>query len=201
MMSFDKEFEHRQQLFDAALEEFISGGYENASINTILTNAGMSKGQFYYHFKSKEELYFALIDIMVKRKVEFLSQLMKPEDYAQDIFSIFKTQLQYGLAFAREYPEINRFSESFIREKGNLIYKKAMEMYSFEENDAVTALVERAYQNNEFRDEFPLPFIKTTIGFLFNNVVELLNFGNFDEVEEQMNYLIDFMKTGLASKP
>jgi AcrR family transcriptional regulator len=200
-MSFEKEFEHSQHLFDSALEEFITKGYENASINIILENAGMSKGQFYYHFENKEGLYFALIDIMVTRKQEFLAKMMKPEDFEQDIFSIFKTLLKYGLAFARAYPMINQFSESFIREKGSPIYQTAIKLYSFEENDAITSLVDRAYHNNEFEDEFPLEFIRSIIGYLFNNVVELLDFTNIDQAEDQMNHLIDFMKTGLASKP
>ena len=52
-MSFAKTFEHKQKLLDAALAEFNEYGYEQASINRILAQAGMSKGQFYYHFKNK----------------------------------------------------------------------------------------------------------------------------------------------------
>ena len=67
-MVFETTFEHREELVEAALEEFIAKGYEQASINTILRAAGMSKGQFYYHFENKEGLYLALIGILIERK-------------------------------------------------------------------------------------------------------------------------------------
>ena len=78
---------------------------------------------------------------------------------------------------------------------------KALKLYSFEENDAITALVDQAFHNHEFRQGLPLPFIRSMIGHFFNHVVELLDFTHVDQIEEQMNYLIDFMKAGLASDP
>ncbi len=131
-MGFDKSFEHREALFDAGLEEFAAKGYDQASINAILKVAGMSKGQFYYHFKNKEGLYFALIDVLIAKKREFLAATMTPDEFEQDIFTIFQTQIRYGMQFAQSYPAINRFAESFVKEKGNTIYKKAMSKYNFE---------------------------------------------------------------------
>ena len=197
-MAFDKSFEHREKLFDAAVDEFCAAGYDQASINTILKTAGMSKGQFYYHFGSKEGLYFALVDIMIAKKAEFLQKVMTPADFQQDLFGIFATQLRQGMLFAREFPAINRFAESFVRERGNEIYAKAMAKYNFENNDQMSQLIERAYHNGDFRDDLPLPFIKKTIGYLFTHVAELADLNNADEFEENLHYLITFMKGGLA---
>lgn len=114
IMGFAKSFEHNDELYAAAIEEFVAAGYDQASINTILKKAGMSKGQFYYHFQNKEGLYLALIDIMIERKKEFLATMMQLQDFQQDIFTVFKTQIPYSIIFAQEYPEINQFSESFL---------------------------------------------------------------------------------------
>lgn len=197
-MSFDKEFEHSEKLFDAALEEFITRGYEQASINAILENAGMSKGQFYYHFKNKEGLYLALIDVMVEKKKDFLNSVMSPEDFAQDIFGIFQTQIRYGMAFAREYPGISQFSESFLREKDTPIYEKALEIHRFEDNQGVNALIERAYEKGEFREDLPLDFVKGIIGYLFTHIPDMLELSNVTDFEAPMNHLVSFLKTGLA---
>lgn len=197
-MSFKKSFEHKQKLLDAALAEFIACGYEQASINRILANAGMSKGQFYYHFKNKESLYFELTDLMVSQKQQFLANIMRPEDFEQDIFGVFKTQIQYGMAFGVQHPAINDFGQSFVREKGNAIYDKVMARHDFETNDSIQHLIERAYQRGEFRDDLPLPFIKRVIGYLFNHVTDFADLTNSDEVEGNLNYLIDFLRSGLA---
>ena len=197
-MSFEKEFEHSEKLFQAALEEFVAHGYEQASLNSILDKAGMSKGQFYYHFKNKEGLYLALIDVMVAKQKQFLDSHMNPEDFAQDIFGIFQTQIRYGMAFAREYPGISQFSESFLREKGTPIYETALESHSFEDNQAINALIERAYANGEFREDLPLSFIKGIIGYLFTHIPDMLELSNVTDFEDPMNHLVTFIKTGLA---
>lgn len=199
-MYFDKEFQHNEALFQTAVQEFSEAGYDQASINTILTNAGMSKGQFYYHFKNKEALYFALIEIMIERKQAFLAAVMRPEDFNQDIFIIFKAQIEHGLNFARTNPEIQAFSDSFLREKGNAIYEKVMVRFNFEETGALDQLIEKAYHKGEFREELPLSFLQKTIGYLFTHAADLTDLSNADNAQENLDRLVEFMKTGLASE-
>ncbi|MFZ1401426.1 MAG: TetR/AcrR family transcriptional regulator [Candidatus Promineifilaceae bacterium] len=197
-MSFDKTFEHKQKLLDAALAEFVANGYEQASINRILDKAGMSKGQFYYHFKNKEALYFALIELSIQKKLAYFQNLNLLAGAPTDIFSLFKMQIRYGLIFAREYPAIHDLSQSFLRERGNPIYEKAMARYDFKENEVIGHLIEIAHQRGEFREDLPLPFIKQMIGYLFNQTADFANLDNVAEMESNLNYLIDFMRNGLA---
>ena len=199
-MVFAKDFEHSEQLFDTALEEFIDKGYENASINTILQNAGMSKGQFYYHFKNKEGLYLALIGVLIEQKQVFLASVMKSEDWQQDIFDILQTQVRYGMEFAKTYPVINRFSESFVKEKGNAIYTTALATYNFDDNSAIDQLVEAAYQRGEFREDIPLWFVRQIIGYLFTNAVEVAGLSTEGSFEEHLIYLIEIMRFGLTQR-
>ena len=197
-MSFTKSFEHKQKLLDAALAEFNAYGYEQASINRILDKAGMSKGQFYYHFKNKEALYFALMDLGVQKKLEYFKGLNLLGDSPGDIFSLFRLQIRYGLAFAMEYPEIHDLSQAFLRERGSPIYEKVMARHDFQDNKVVGQLIEMAHQRGEFRDDLPLPFIKQMIGYMFNQAADFANLENPAEMEQNLNYLIDFMRNGLA---
>lgn len=199
-MRFEKSFEHSDALLETALEAFSTHGYEQASINVILEKAGMSKGQFYYHFGNKEGLYLALIEILIARKAAFLETVMQPEEFQQDIFGVFKTQILYGIAFAREYPLIDCFSESFLKEKGTPIYEKVMAIHNFEENQGLNQLIEQAYAQGDFREDLPLSFIQKTIGYLFTHVADLTDLTNTNNAEENLNYLIDFMKSGLARR-
>lgn len=198
-MGFEKSFEHSDDLYEAALAEFIANGYEQASINTILDTASMSKGQFYYHFKNKEGLYFALIQVLIARKRDFLASIMQPDDFQADIFTIFQTQIRYGLAFAQAHPLINQFAERFVKDKNSPIYQKAIARYNFEDDGAINNLIDLAYQNGDFRTDLPLPFIKSIIGYLFTHAAELADLNSAEEFETNLNHLIAFMKTGLAS--
>jgi len=52
----------RERLLDAAQEGINHQGFAATSIEQIIERAGVTKGAFFYHFKSKNELARALID-------------------------------------------------------------------------------------------------------------------------------------------
>lgn len=52
----------RQRILEVALKTFAHHGYAGASIQDIVDAAGVTKPTLYYHFKSKEGLFQALID-------------------------------------------------------------------------------------------------------------------------------------------
>lgn len=54
----------RERIVEAAAELFRKNGFHSTSLSQILKEAGLTKGGFYFHFKSKEELGDAVIDYM-----------------------------------------------------------------------------------------------------------------------------------------
>ena len=54
--------ETRQRLLDAALPVFARNGFERATVDEIVRDAGYSKGAFYVHFESKEDLFWAMLE-------------------------------------------------------------------------------------------------------------------------------------------
>jgi AcrR family transcriptional regulator len=54
--------ETRQRLVDAALPVFARNGFERATVDEIVREAGYSKGAFYVHFESKEDLFWAMLE-------------------------------------------------------------------------------------------------------------------------------------------
>ena len=47
---------------ESAIKLFSNQGFNKASVDDICSEAGISKGAFYHHFKSKQELFLALLD-------------------------------------------------------------------------------------------------------------------------------------------
>ncbi|MFA3919851.1 TetR/AcrR family transcriptional regulator [Ruegeria hyattellae] len=58
--------ERRAQLLGCAQMLFFSKGFEDTTIQDVLDLAGVSKGGFYHHFKSKDELLFGVLDGMAE---------------------------------------------------------------------------------------------------------------------------------------
>ena len=52
----------KAEILDAAVEEFALQGLNNARIETIAANTGVTKAMIYYYFKSKEGLYVAVLE-------------------------------------------------------------------------------------------------------------------------------------------
>ena len=57
----------RDRLFSVATEAFVRDGYERASLNAILAEAGVGKSTFFYYFVDKEDLFASLIEAAVAR--------------------------------------------------------------------------------------------------------------------------------------
>jgi AcrR family transcriptional regulator len=62
-------------VLDAAEEIFVRDGYERAQIETIAAQAGRTKGAVYAHFRSKEDIFFALLERKAAERREMFHRL------------------------------------------------------------------------------------------------------------------------------
>jgi len=56
----------REKLLTAAFEEMYRRGFQAASLDTILAQAGVTKGALYHHFPDKAALGYAVVDEVVR---------------------------------------------------------------------------------------------------------------------------------------
>ena len=59
----------KAELLDAAQELFAEKGYAKTTVTDILSVHGLSKGIFYYYFKSKEEVMDAIIERIIDAEI------------------------------------------------------------------------------------------------------------------------------------
>lgn len=55
----------RQQILEAALRVFVERGYHAAHVDHVIREAGVARGTFYLYFKSKHEIFAALVQRML----------------------------------------------------------------------------------------------------------------------------------------
>lgn len=202
----EKSFERKTELLEAALNEFTAKNYEDASLNSILKNAGISKGTFYYHFQDKQALYLFLLESSVQTKWEFINDRMKvhaEENAGKDIFEQFKLQARIGAEFAAAFPEYHKLGRMFARERDNKIYEIAKRALGGGAETLLEEMIGKAIENGDFRDEFPKNFIVKTISYLFIHFDELFCEEEDFEIEKMLKNLdnyVDFMKFGLGRR-
>jgi TetR/AcrR family transcriptional repressor of nem operon len=70
----------KEQIVDAASRLVHVRGFNNTSVDEILRESGVGKGNFYYYFRSKDELGFAILERGLERiSTELIEKHFNPE--------------------------------------------------------------------------------------------------------------------------
>lgn len=67
----------RTALLDAAASVFAAKGYSGATVEEVVAAAGLSKGTFYWNFKSKEDLFQTLLNERIDRPARALMEITR----------------------------------------------------------------------------------------------------------------------------
>ncbi|MCY1055978.1 TetR/AcrR family transcriptional regulator [Nannocystis sp. SCPEA4] len=65
----------RERLLDAAQRLILERGLSGLSVEAVISEVGLSKGGFFHHFKTKNDLILALLDRLVRRMDGFVAEL------------------------------------------------------------------------------------------------------------------------------
>lgn len=76
----EKQAHTRSCLMNSAARVFARRGLQSASIDEVAEDAGYTKGAFYANFKSKEELFLAMLDERFAERVEQIDATMASGD-------------------------------------------------------------------------------------------------------------------------
>ena len=66
----------KEEFLDLAEELFADLGYENTSVDRLISGLGVSKGAFYHHFKSKSDLLDAALERLMLRAEAQLEEVL-----------------------------------------------------------------------------------------------------------------------------
>jgi len=95
--------ERKLQIALKALELFAARGYDNTTVDDITEACGMSKGNFYYYFKTKEGLVYLLRDWAVKdfdaeqKNLENKLQEIGPREALKYYFAVYVRNVDAAL--------------------------------------------------------------------------------------------------------
>ena len=200
----EKSFAKEQELFVAALEEFTQKPYEEASLNTILKNAGVSKGVFYYHFADKQALYLYLLQKATKEKWAFITQQSAAGTAtAATLFEQFRVQARFGLQFAQQHPQYHKLGRMLAKEAGNPIYEIAKQQLQPGGEEQLAKLVDAALAKGELRPGYTRAFLIQLFSFLFSGFDEVFGAdaaADLNQLMANLDQYVEFMRRGLGGE-
>jgi AcrR family transcriptional regulator len=105
--SLNIENEKEDRIVNAASKVFAKNGYQNASTNEIVKEAGISKGLLFHYFTSKKDLYLTLYHHLTDL---FLDKIYEQIDWEQkDIFLTLRQVALVKFELFKKYPEMINF--------------------------------------------------------------------------------------------
>ena len=75
-----------QEITDAALAAFAEKGYAATRVDDVAKRAGVSKGLLYLYFKTKEELFKAVVRSFVVPRIDALTEIIDSSELSSEEF-------------------------------------------------------------------------------------------------------------------
>jgi len=92
-----------EAIIDAAEKVFFPGGYERAKMDDVAEACGMSKASLYFYFKSKEDIYMAIIYRAFQLLIDLYYQVIAKSQNEPGAVRVAKILEAYASFSAKHY--------------------------------------------------------------------------------------------------
>ena len=141
--------ERKDQIMNAAEEVFTQKGLDNARMDDIAEETGLSKGTLYLYFKSKDDLIAAILDRIFQREFRAFGNVDLSTMSATDAIWLFTdTVIKDIKVILRLMPIAYEFLALAFRNK---VVQKALKIYLNRYMDIFTPTIQRGIETGEFR--------------------------------------------------
>ncbi len=191
----------RQAIFDAAVDEFATHDFAQASVNRIVAKTGIAKGSFYQYFENKKDLFLYIVDQIGAEKMSYLAPEI--ENFAQTNFFTFLRILYLGgIRFAMAHPRYAEISRRLLASKGTPIFDETIARSMPATQAFFDNLLTQAIERGEIRPDIDSQFFTFIISALNTLVMEYhIEYvsSQYDEtIMQTVNQFIDLLQYGIG---
>lgn len=108
------DIEKQEQIINAAMYVFAKNGYRKAYMSEIATRAEVSKPTLFYHFGTKIDLYFFLLDTAFDEITESVD--IDEIYHTNDFFECLRVSTEHKMRALRKRPSLMKFLTKFYFE-------------------------------------------------------------------------------------
>ena len=187
-----------QEITDAALAAFAEKGYAATRVDDVAKRAGVSKGLLYLYFKTKEELFKAVVRSFVVPRIDALTEIIDSSELSSEEFlrgpfldfvktlpgSPISVVIRLMIAEGPKHPDLVQFYWDNVVSRGL---------------GAISELLKRGVQTGEFRKsavtEQPHLFIMPVVfSVVFKLLFEKQSMDTSRLIETQIDLLLTHLK-------
>lgn len=188
----------RDHLLDAGRAVFSELGFYSATVDQIAERAGVAKGTVYLYFRSKQELYFAIVEHDLEELyTETVQQMAKGET----AFDRIRAYMRVRCEFAESRHDFLRLlaTESGVSVSGNETIKQLIGVtYPERSRMLLKTVVQDAISRGEMREMQVDAAARLIYDLSFGMVRRRLTTNCDLELEDELNMIIDVLRSGMA---
>ena len=189
--------QRQEEILDAAVELFARHGYSETDIQVLADTLGVGKGTIYRHFPSKQDLFLAAVDRVIRQLHQRLNE--RTADVADPLERIIQGVRAY-LGFFTEHPEL---AELLIQERAQFKDRKKPTYFAYRERNVERwRAMYRALMDEGRVRQMPAERIADVFGdLLYGSMFTNYFNGPRKSLEEQAADIIDIVFHGILTAP
>ena len=194
-LSVEKKEAKKDKIIEKSMELFCEKGYYATKVEEITKALGISKGNFYTYFGSKEEVLYEILNIMKNERIKMLEEIdtnKAPKEVLRDFIE------DYSQIFFKYLKRVNlKNIDSFLKDEKVVNYME--EVLDILVKFLKKNIIERieGSQNKEYNLRFIIDFILMSMDgfFLDESLIEELEIKRKYELtmENKINQITEFI--------
>jgi len=144
--------ERKDQILNAAEQVFTEKGFDDARMDDIADQTGLSKGTMYLYFKSKDDLIIAILDRLFQREFSQLEHMDENLTAVESILKFTDMMATDMTRMLRLIPIVYQFLALAFRNK---YVQYSLKQYLSRYLHIVTAMIQRGVDSGELKPVDP----------------------------------------------
>jgi AcrR family transcriptional regulator len=183
----------RERVLDAAVELFATQGYSATSVAQVIERAGLTKGGFYHHFASKDELLYEVYGDLITRQLAAMDAILARGLGRAETLRLLIEDLVVSTAGSAQQAVVFWRELHHLADEHTDGYRKARRRY----HDAVRKLIADGQKAGEFGNVASAETITFTIFGVINELPLWYRPTGRKRPSQIADELADFVLTGL----
>jgi AcrR family transcriptional regulator len=145
--------ELKDRIINSAHELFSEKGYDKTTVADIIKKAGSSKGGFYHHFRSKEEVIEAITQNYMTEFMQYYDEILESDSPVVDsVNEVLITITRYKVNQIKDWPRLSRI---YSFSSNHVILKKIADDFEKITTELYAQLIRRGNKAGTFDVRYP----------------------------------------------
>jgi TetR/AcrR family transcriptional regulator len=199
----------QERVLAAALAEFADQGYQAASLNRLVAQAGIAKGSLYQYFPNKEGIFRHIFQFALQQ-VRRTLMTVKEETLEAGFFVRLEKSLLAGVRFLRQHPRIYSLYLKIQFDKNLPFRGEFLAAVRRHAAEYFGSLVRRAKARGELRPGVPEAAVLFLLDALFDRFLQAVAVPSLDVtldlyqapeeiIQKSIHELVQLLRDGLAA--